>query len=763
MTFDDLSLKKADNALQELYTRLGAGEVDASVIDAAALLVDHILSHFQESFYRPHVERIGRVLIAFLDAGLIDSLAYESLAALSRVLRKTGEILPEPAPNIIDKHIELAHVSLARRCLTAGDEKEAREQLELAGFYDIPTAIAAMRHEANASSRDPQPGVLTIPVTHQPLNAFQSLLTGRLLEGKLDIELTGEWSLLRKRKAIIAFEGKILESEGSFARQLRAAAAVAEDIFINENGQRELSRLPRQYLYSFAGSEADGARAYTGGSAGLGYALLTLDRLDALGFRRRQRRLKGTIAVTGYLGPEGSVLPVDNAGIVTKLKSVFFSASTHFVIPQENLPAAAAALEELAKEFPDRHLELIPVSSVLEAYQEERIFETRRVSAGTVALEKIGRRRKYIVTGASLLAAVIVMLLLIPPMFMRDISRFYVENDVLKFENRFGVVFDTFEPGYHIFKCEIKDPGQPPGLIIHREDAPPVYAYNGFEEDIIPGGKKEFVFIALEVDPTARSPVGRIHVHLLSHSMDELMQQIILSDTLRMMEDDSLVVHTKVNLTWNGLHDFDHDGHKELYIAARNYVMSPSMVCCVSFEDRSVQTFAHYGHFIPLRIHDYNGDGRDELILAGVHGDPLDKGVVCVLDPLHMQGTTPTGLDPSFVDFKEDAALLYIMFPRTVMCDLLEGKCSRPHAWSINPEGADNIWFGVMEGETGVMFSFNSSWRCTDVKFIDTYVSRYKAFMKYHDLEPCDEYEEDLRWQIRYWDKRTQEWVASPP
>jgi len=185
-------------------------------------------------------------------------------------------------------------------------------------------------------------------------------------------------------------------------------------------------------------------------------------------------------------------------------------------------------------------------------------------------------------------------------------------------------------------------------------------------------------------------------------------------------------------------------------------------VHCISFEDQSVQTFAHYGHFNPRRIHDYNGDGRDELILAGVHGDPLDKGIVCVLDPLDMQGATPTGLDPSFVDFKEDAALLYIMFPQTVMCELLEGKCSRPHAWSINPEG-EEIWFGVLEGVTGLRFYFDSSWQCNCVKFIDTYISRYEALRKYYDLKPFREYEEDLRREVRYWDKESRDWVASPP
>lgn len=733
MAYDDLSLKRADSAFEELYARFESGEVGAGTIEAAALLLDHVVSRFHESYYRPHLERTTRLLVEYLDPSRADRLGYDALLALLNVLGKSRDLFSASTRETINTAAETVLASLAK---TRGELGSPAENLEA--------------------------GNLFIPLVHQPLKSLPSLLTGQMVQGALDIEVTGEWSLLRKRKPVIAFDGKILESQGPFARQLRAAAAIADDIFICDNAQRELARLPRHYLYSFLGSGAETARTYTGGSAGLGFALLTLNRLETLGLRRRQRRLKSRTAITGYLGPEGSVLPVDNAGLTAKLKSVFFSSCTHFVIPDENRAAAEATLAKLHEEFPARRLELVPVSSVEEAYRDDRIFELAHVSAGTVALKKMERKRKYVVAGASLLAAVIVMLLLIPPMFMKEISTFYVRNDVLHFENRFGVVFDTFAPGYHIFKCENKEPGLPPGLIQHEKDSPPIYAYNGFYEDITSDDGKEFLFVALEVDPTEKTPAGRIHIHLLSKSRKPLLH-ITLSDTLRMLENDKLDDHIKVNLTWNGFHDFDHDGRKELYIVARNHVLSPTVVHCVSLENGSIQTFAHYGYFNAFRIHDYNGDGSEEIILAGVHGDPLNRGVVAVLDPLDMQGTTPTGLDPSFVDFKDDAALLYIMFPKTVMCDLLGGECSRPHAMTINPSGNSATWFGVQEGETGLMYYFDPSWRCNDIQFITTYESRYRAFEKIHDLTPMDAYREELRREVRYWDRDEQDWVTSPP
>ncbi|HER43421.1 MAG TPA: VCBS repeat-containing protein [Candidatus Eisenbacteria bacterium] len=755
-------MKRADGAFQELYSRFESGNAEPGTIEAAALLLDHVISRFQESYYRPHLERTVQLLTASLDPARADLLGHDALQALSRALEKIRELVPESTRETIKAAAQTVHASLAKRHLAAGDEEGARTHLEFASRADIPAEIETMRRDIESAAPKPGSGTLFIPLVQQPLKSLPSLIGGRMIRGELEIEMTGEWSILHRRKPVVAFGGKILESQGPFALQLRAAADAADHIFIHDNGQRELARLPRQYLYSFSGPGADTARAYTGGSAGLGFALLTLDKLDALGFRRRQRRLKGRIAVTGYLGPEGSVLPVDNAGIAEKLKTVFFSACTHFVIPEENRAAAARALERLNEEFPARRLELVTVASVEEAYRDDRIFQPAQVQAGSVALRKMGRRRKYLVAASALLIAAVVMLLLIPPIFTKEISRFYVEKDVLYFVNRFGVVFDTFTPGYHIYKCENKEPGLPPGLVLHKKDSPPAYAYNGFIEDVVAGGKKEFVFIALAVDPTAKNPVGRIHIHVLSDTREELMR-ITLSDTLRMLEEGDLVEHTKVNLLWNGLHDFDRDGRKELYIVARNYILSPTAAHCITLEDRSAQTFAHYGHFNALRILDYNGDGRDELVFAGVHGDPLDRGIVCVLDPLHMQGTTPTNLDPSFIEFQNDAALLYIMFPRTVMCELLEGGCSRPHAMTINPEGGGVVWFGVQEGRTSLRYYFDDSWNCTRVEPITTYESLYRALRKTHDLRTLEEYMEELCGKVRYWDKDRHYWVAAPP
>jgi hypothetical protein len=764
MIFDDFSLKKADNAIQELHSRSDGDRMRPDSIEATAILFDHIISHLPESYYRRHLESLVYPLNTSLNRDAIESLGYGALVALMRVLQRMAELFPTHAPADIEENIQMAHAVLAKRFITVGDEERARRHLETAGVEKIEDILDGMKPQIDSPAHSATDSPVWIPVTLHPLSSLPSLVTGRMIQGQLGIELTGEWSLRRRYKPVVAFDGRILERDDPFAEQLRAAVSIAEHIFITKNGQRELARLPREYLFAFSGSDMETAqaRAYTGGSAGLGFTLLALQEIDRIRFRRCTRRMKRRIAVTGSVAGDGSVMPVDDANIEAKMRAVFFSACTHFVVPEGNRATAEAVLKRLHEEFPNRELELVPVSSVMEAYRDERIFEEERIPAGAIALKKAIRKRKHIIAAVSLIAAVAVMLLLIPPIFVREIHTFRVEHDTLYFINRFGVTFDSYKLGYHVYPCEQQNPGLPPGLVAQSKNGPPVYAYNGFHEDIIPGNGKEFLFVAVAVDPTEKSPSGTIHVHLLSHSRDTLLH-ITVSDTLRMLEDGKPVEYTKVNLLWNGLRDFDGDGYMELYFVTRNHIWSPSTVHCVSFKDGSIQTFAHYGHFRAFRILDLGNDGKEEIILASVHGHPLNKAVVTVLDPLNMQGTTPTRMDPSFIDFPEDPALLYIMFPQSVMCELLGGECDRPHAMTINPLGNGEIWFGVQEGHTGIMYYFDAFWRCSRVEFINTYISQYNAFRKTHDLKPLEEYAEELREGVRYWDRKSKNWVASSP
>ena len=210
MALDDLSLKRADNVFQELRSRFDSGLADAGIVEATTFVLDHIISHFQESYYRPHLGNIRREFLSFLNPDLIDSLSYEALGALSRVLRKIEKPFPDEATSEIDTGTQAIYKSLAKRHIAAGDEEGAGDHIKLAGFEDIPGAITELRREIEATMEDQTSGTISIPVTQQPLNSLPSLTTGNMVRGELDIEITGEWSIIRRRKPVVAFDGRIL-------------------------------------------------------------------------------------------------------------------------------------------------------------------------------------------------------------------------------------------------------------------------------------------------------------------------------------------------------------------------------------------------------------------------------------------------------------------------------------------------------------------------------------------------------------------------
>ena len=131
MALDDLSLKRADNVFHELRSRFDSDLADAGIVEATAFVLDHIISHFQESYYRPHLGNIRREFLSLLNPGLIDSLSYETLGALSRVVSKIEELFPGEAIGEIDTTTQAIYKSLAKRHIVAGDEEEARKHIKL--------------------------------------------------------------------------------------------------------------------------------------------------------------------------------------------------------------------------------------------------------------------------------------------------------------------------------------------------------------------------------------------------------------------------------------------------------------------------------------------------------------------------------------------------------------------------------------------------------------------------------------------------------
>lgn len=647
----------------------------------------------------------------------------------------------------------LIHRRLAWFYIVLGEENEALRNLARAGAADPAGEAASMRRELIEHEDSGGGPGMDLPFVMQPPKMPDSAGLGKMARATSGIVLTSEYCFLKTHDPAPGMDGGVFKRDDPFYLQLIAAIRLAERLYNTASGWRSIRHYRRQIHFGFGKRHDDieASTAVTGGSAGLGLSLLALAALSRLKMANWSIRIRSAVSCTGGIDDEGNILPVEDSGIGAKVRAAFYSPCRYFAVPVSNRARANETLHELKREHPSRGLEIVEFSNIREVIADTRIVETRPVSPFERFVAWASRNPKHMIVATASAAALLMFALLLAPRYADEAVRCELRGSAITFINRFGVEFNTFDLPYRIARGP---GGMDSSFAINGADSvkAPWYSHRFFRQDIAPGNGKEILFVAVASNPVpATGPAGTIHIHLFSSKGKEL-HHWVLWDSLQMNEEGNLKNHTNFELNENELHDFDGDGMPELLILTRNHENSPMAVVVVYLKDGSYRTFRHYGHYYAYMIRDIEGDGTDEIILAAVHGKPLNASVVAIIDPEHMEGTTPVGLDPYFIPSQEDVAVAYIKLPESVMCDLLSPEiCERPHAVSVNADSLGGAWFGSAEGPMALKFHFDSSWRCIGIDCTGRYSKAYNEYGRTHDLKPLEEYFEDLRGQVEYW------------
>lgn len=756
-------MKQLDTALYHLLGRIKRDGRDFGACELAL----HILAHCRASCDRTSYQYFLRPFISYEQSFLCDDAIsgyeFDVISSLQTLIEELGALAPGGSTPEREAALSAVRRRLAWFHEILGESDEAMHQLKLAGAMDPPGEAATMRDDLAIGQKQSCADRMNLLFVMNPSVSTGALGLGKMAWASAKLRITGEWSAFRKHEPLLSIDGSILERNDPFADQLRKAVRFAEHHFIDVLGKKELQRLPRHYSFALGDRRSDiqTSLAMTGGSAGLGFTLLALANLDGLKMRSPAIRIRSMAACTGTIDDSGNILPVDDAGVELKVRAAFFSPCRSLAVPAGNRQRAEDALRILATEYPSRGLELVTVSNVTDVLRDARIVEWEPVSAAKSIGGLLFRKRKHLITATSCAGALLALALFLPPRYTQEAASCAFRDNRIDFINRFGFLFRSYEIPYavNIRAARTDSPADPSDVDGAKSQPEP---YRLYHEDIAPGGGREILFIGVASNPAKKAPAGTIHVHLFSTSGNSLLQ-VALWDTLSMMDDGQRADHVLFELNENCLHDFDQDGFKELFLLTRNHLNSPTAAVVLSLQNGTYRTFKHYGHLYAYSILDMNGDGTEEIILAGVHGHPLNAAVVAVLDPDHMEGATPVGFDPYFIPPCEDVATAYIKLPRSVICGLLPpGECQRPHAVSANPVRANEIWFGSKEGEHGrsLLFYFDSTWTCTRVGCTGTYETTYEIFRADHALKPLAEYLDDLRAEVEYWDGKG--WTRQP-
>ncbi len=114
-----------------------------------------------------------------------------------------------------------------------------------------------------------------------------------------------------------------------------------------------------------------------------------------------------------------------------------------------------------------------------------------------------------------------------------------------------------------------------------------------------------------------------------------------------------------------GLHDFDGDGLPKIFFFAYQKPDFPCQLGVLNAKGELIGEYWNSGFFSDIVFLDIDGDGRDEVLAAGLNNE-YGKGCLVAFAPDRISGSSPQR-NPAFLcrDLAPGSELFYVLFPRT--------------------------------------------------------------------------------------------------
>lgn len=702
----------------------------------------------REDSCTPHLLKDGQFIVDALDYRSIQLFSHETILVLPDLVRRIAVIIPDDLCNR-EKDILAAVGNRLDQDLKVRFRAERIEPKHI--HCDFPVAqkpiSVARRHIIELA--------LVCPGRSSTVEPF----FGKIVGIHLDFE-RGSKSNTKKENCSYDFDGKVLNEDDFFYYQIHWAVKNAERVFYAYDKISNVKHHHRMYHFKSRGDERvpTWKGRFTGGSAGLAFALLVLSALNDHDFRFNRRSLRTGVVATGKLDKYGNILPVSNEGLKIKVRAAYFSPiHRYFVLPSENLQAFNHALEE-CREGPGCELIPVPVSSIMEAFMHPCVTIEHRIPKYRVLLAWTKRLWKL----ESVLAAAIIVFIILSPYFDREFVRFEITNGTIDLINGANRKFRSHELGYFLLEDTDNTRYRSASISDSLDRAIGSLRsklWASHEGDIDGDGRRELVFIGVESDSLSNRPKGRLHVHVFEHN-GVCVHHITLLDSLVLYKANTSYVFEDYYLLHTQLYDFNKDGVKEIVISTTHYDDLPSAIIHIDPKSGEIKTFAHIGYIPRFAIYDFDRDGSMDIVAGGVNVFPLEGAVAVVLDPSSMNGSSPAITGIRFRGLESDPAKYYIHLPASRLRSLPEIDCDKPEVNEINLESDGLISFGMIEGGYSYKFHFNDSCRCVFVEPVSNTKKAYDRLRSKYKMPGIETQLEELRSGVRYWNGK--KWVNEP-
>jgi hypothetical protein len=205
-----------------------------------------------------------------------------------------------------------------------------------------------------------------------------------------------------------------------------------------------------------------------------------------------------------------------------------------------------------------------------------------------------------------------------------------------------------------------------------------------------------------------------------------------------------------------GLHDFNGDGRQEIAVISYHYPQWPCQLVLLDSRGRTTGEFWNSGYLNDIAWQDLDSDGRQELIVGGVNNQY--GGCLIVFEPARLEGCSPQSGEFKADTWPPGSERFYVRFPRTdvslALGDIVEGL------QALGISGNNHL---VAYTIYSLAFEFDFGLRCLSVDVGHGYMIRHnelRAAGKLRSSYNDPAYREMVRTGVRYWDGS--KWVAEP-
>lgn len=176
---------------------------------------------------------------------------------------------------------------------------------------------------------------------------------------------------------------------------------------------------------------------YSGDSFGGLLAILIFFEINKLLKPNILQQIVPYLAFTGAVDASGEIKSVGKKNIVRKVRSVFFSSVSRFVLPKEDETLASSLITKLQEKWPLRKLEIIGVNNISEIFNRRDIINISRRPIKDRIKEGV---KKYRYVSLVLIPVILLLGVLSAREFDTNPVSFELDKTNLRILNKYGVV-----------------------------------------------------------------------------------------------------------------------------------------------------------------------------------------------------------------------------------------------------------------------------------------------------------------------------------